>query len=81
VASEIGARAVGELRTLVAALLEDPPTHAEAIGLSGGLIRPGGPLREPVSAALESLGLAVVPREIRPERGAASLAAAMLLSI
>jgi glucosamine kinase len=81
VATAIRVRAVEELRALVAALLQDAPAKAHAIGLSGGLIRPGGPLRDPVSTALESLDLVVVPREIRPERGAASLASARLLSI
>ncbi len=87
VAAGIRDRAVDELAALVSALISTPALSVEAeeahpaVALSGGLIRPGGPLRAAVEAGMENLGFTVVQREVRPERGAAALAASLLLSI
>lgn len=87
VAAGIRDRAVSDLAELVSAVCGAPALEGGAgesdgaVALSGGLICPGGPLRSAVEAAMEDLGLTVVRREVRPERGAAALALSLLLSI
>ena len=76
VAARITDRALGEVRSYLAAVMARTSgwTLPPPVALVGGLIRPEGPLREAVAQAVEEMGCAVHPGEVVPERGALLLA-------
>ena len=75
VAGEILTHAVEELEGHVLAILESlgPWEHPPQVALSGGLLRPGRPLRAPLLPLLSRHRLPVLDREIDPGVGAARL--------
>jgi glucosamine kinase len=79
VAGEILVRAVEELEGHVLTLLETlGPWHARpSVGLGGGLLDPGGPLRRGMEAALDRHRIALVERRLDAAQGAARLAIRM----
>ncbi len=76
VAAAIVETAVAALLNQVAALLSrlGPWSAPPGLALAGGLIAPGGPLRDRVVAALADLECRVVERPVEAARGAALLA-------
>jgi len=83
VAITLRSDAVGQLRRMLEAALDrlgDDRGEIHEVALVGGLVKPGRALRPEVEAVVLDLGLAVVPREIVPERGAAELARDLLTS-
>jgi N-acetylglucosamine kinase-like BadF-type ATPase len=79
VAAALLARAVQDLERHATAMVErlGPWTGAPTVALAGGLIGPGGPLREALEAALRRRGLVVAPGSPDPVRGAAARARAL----
>lgn len=78
VAAALVADAAHELALHVAALRRRLPAAPQPlpVALAGGLLAPGGPLRDPTSAAIHALGLAVhvLDRAVDGARGAAAIA-------
>ena len=76
VAARVVHRALGEIRAHLEAVLEQTAgwTSPAPVGLVGGLVRAGGPLREAVVEMAAELGCYVRPGEVVPERGALRLA-------
>jgi N-acetylglucosamine kinase-like BadF-type ATPase len=75
VASEIAEGAVRELRTHVAALRERLGVGSGfRVALVGGLVEPGGLLRERLESGLVAEGLQVLPDRVHPARGAVRIA-------
>ena len=76
VAAKVVAAALAEVRSHLAAAMARTSgwTLPTPVALVGGLIRPGGPLREAVAQAVEEMGCAVHPGEVAAERGALLLA-------
>ncbi len=73
-------QAVSDLEAHALAILEriGPTRERPALALWGGLLAEGGPLREPVRAALAERGLRALETELDPSRGAALLARALI---
>ncbi len=80
VAAKVVAAALEEVRSHLAAALARTSgwTSPLPVALVGGLIRPGGLLREAVAQAVEEMGCAVHPGEVVAERGALLLARSTL---
>lgn len=76
IAAEIVAAAVASLAAHVDALLArlGPWSAPPGLALAGGLLAPGGPLRDALVAAVAECACVVVDREVEPVRGAARLA-------
>jgi glucosamine kinase len=76
VAAGILSRAAGELAAHVVTLLDrmSPWREPPRVALTGGLLRPRGPLRALVEAHVTRNGLRLVDREPDPAQGAAKLA-------
>lgn len=76
-AAEIVAEAVENLKEITGAVLRrlGPWERTPDLGLAGGLLDPGGPLREHVAAAAREMGMRPRERRVDPVRAAARLAA------
>lgn len=62
------------IRQLFRSASDNPPP----VALTGGLIAPGGPLRDDLEHLVASAGGRLFPRAVTPERGAARLALSLL---
>lgn len=76
VAKQIVEQAVSELRLHLKAILErlGPQSRIRTVALVGGLVMPGRPLRSRMERVIAELGLEILAREVRPDRGAARFA-------
>ncbi|MEZ4415357.1 MAG: BadF/BadG/BcrA/BcrD ATPase family protein [Gemmatimonadota bacterium] len=76
VAQSLVNEAVAELRLHLKALLErlGPQASIRTVALVGGLIVPGRALRSRVERVINEMGLEILTREVRPDRGAARFA-------
>jgi glucosamine kinase len=75
IAREIQGKAVEDLERHVVAVLEKlgPWSKAPTVALAGGLLRPGGALRDPLIRSLSRQLLTVFGRDLDPALGAAKL--------
>lgn len=76
IAADIIQRSIASLLTLVAALLSrlGPWSAPPRLALTGGLIAPGGPLRDPILSSLVGYDCRVIETPLNAARGAARLA-------
>ena len=76
VAEEIVRRAVEELERHVLTMWETlgPWSAPPSLALAGGLLHPGGPLRDRVEEALAEHRIRPLPRKLDPALGAARMA-------